>query len=468
MAVVKHSASAPDQGLLSFSDDCAWPAMPSRQGANLLSLLYQLERTQWWTPGRLFQSQLSQLDGLTRHAVDTVPFYRARFGSLGFRPDLKLTAEQWTSLPVLSRRDIQNAGEDLWSVRIPPEHGAAATTQTSGSTGEPVKVRKTALDQLFWQAMTMRDHYWHRRDFSGKLASIRVFMSGAGAPPEGTLRDGWGTPVGLLHATGPMALLRLNTDIAVQAEWLLAQDPDYLVTYPTNLTALIAHLEQRGARPRSLREVRTVGEIVSPRLRKRCQEAWGVPIVDIYSSQELGCIALQCPQSGQFHAMSESVLVEILRSDGTPCSPGEVGRLVISTLHNFAMPLIRYEVGDYAEVGAPCPCGRGLPAIARVLGRSRNLVTLPSGARHWPLVGSSEFRDIAPIRQFQLVQHTLEEIEVRLAMPRQLTGDEEQRIGVVIRNWIGYPFRLRFSYFADEIPRGPAGKYEEFISLLEQ
>jgi len=136
-------------------------------------------------------------------------------------------------------------------------------------------------------------------------------------------------------------------------------------------------------------------------------------------------------------------------------------------LHNFAMPLIRYELRDYAKVGSACSCGRGLPLLESILGRNRNMVMLPNGEKHWPLVGFAEYRAIAPVRQYQLIQHTLEEIEVRLVTDRPLVMEEETRLTEVIQHALGWPFRLQFAYFEHEIPRGVGGKFEEFVSKVE-
>jgi phenylacetate-CoA ligase len=444
-----------------------WPAVPAHRASLLFSLLSQFERTQWWPEELLRESQFRQLRRLLDHAYNTVPFYRRRFDSAGLRLRDELTLEDWRRLPLLTRRDLQDAAATLVSGVNPAQYGGYGEVQTSGSTGEPVRLRGTGVDQLFWDALTLREHRWHGRDLSGKLASIRVFPGGGGEPPRGTFRDSWGAPAGDVYVTGPMALLSLTAEIRVQAQWLLEQDPDYLLTYPTNLAALIAHCAAQGERPRRLRQVRTVGETVTPALRAACAKAWGVPLVDLYSSQELGYIAMQCPTTGQYHVMAESVFVEVLAADGSPSRPGEIGRLVVTKLHNFATPLVRYELRDYAEVGEPCKCGRGLPTLARILGRSRNLLTLPTGEQRWPLVGFHEYRNIAPIRQYQLIQHTRERIEVRLAADRPLTQAEEERLRGVIRSSLGYAFELNFVYFAQEIPRGPGGKFEEFISRLE-
>jgi phenylacetate-CoA ligase len=454
--------------LRSFKQGIAWPALPSQGGATLLSLFYQLEQSQWWSAERLLEAQFRQLNVLLRHAWETVPWYRARLGSAGYAPGEAVTPATWRKLPFLSRRDAQSAGDALASRSVPAEYLPARDTYTTGSTGQPVKLRATQLDALLWEAMSLRDHAWHQRDFSGRLAAIRPMVGDAGAPPDGTMQESWGAPVDALFNSGPAGILSLSTDIATQAQWLRRWDPHYLVTFPNNLTALIEHFAAQGDRLDSLRAVATVSETLTSEVRAACRESWGVPVTDIYSSQEVGYIALQCPESGLYHVASESVYVEILDAEGKPCGPGEIGRVIVTSLHNAITPLIRYDLRDHAEVGAPCPCGRGLPTINRILGRSRNMVTLPDGSRHWPATGALFFRNIAPVRQCQFIQHARDAIEVRLAVERPLTADEDDRLRQLIQTSLGYPFPLAFRYYyKDEIPRGAGGKFEEFISLVE-
>jgi phenylacetate-CoA ligase len=185
----------------------------------------------------------------------------------------------------------------------------------------------------------------------------------------------------------------------------------------------------------------------------------------MYSVQETGYLALQCPEHAHYHVQGEGVLLEVLDAAGRTCAPGEVGRVVVTPLHNFAMPLIRYDIGDYAEVGERCACGRGLPVLNRILGRVRNMVTLPSGERYWPPVYGERYREVAPIRQFQIVQKSLERLEVKLVADRELTAAEQGKLRDLIHQRIRYPFELTFTYH-DEIPRGPGGKYEDFKSEL--
>jgi len=275
--------------------------------------------------------------------------------------------------------------------------------------------------------------------------------------------DGWGPATDTVARTGRSATLSIRTDIDVQLEWLLRQQPDFLLTYPSNLLELVRGSIARGIRLQRLREVRTMGEILTEDLRDRVRHDWGVPVTDSYSSHETGYIALQCPERGHYHVQSEAVIVEVLDEDGRACAPGEVGRVVVSDLHNFAMPLVRYEIGDYAEVGPPCACQRGLPVLTRIAGRTRNMLVLADGRRYWPPLGSRKFVDVVPVLQAQFVQKDYDLIEVRLVVDAPLTGEQENRLRQFILPGLPSGMQLMFKY-CDSIPRSAGGKFEDFVS----
>jgi phenylacetate-CoA ligase len=427
-----------------------------------LQLIERLERTQWWPLERLERVQLRRLDEVLRHARDTVPFYRGRLDGV----DSPLSAESWRAVPILTRRDIQDHAESLLSTRIPERVGGQYPKHSSGSTSEPVRVIRTALEQIYWQAITARDHLWHQRDFNGTLCAIRAIAVNGGTLQREVVRTGWGARSGPLASKGKFAMLPISVDPRRQAEWLVKHDPHYLLTYPSNLRALLEVFQQQDLRLGRLREVRTVGETLTPELAEQTRAAWSVAVNDLYSTQEVGIVALHCPSgSGLYHIQSEGVKVEILDEQGRPCAPGVAGRVVVSNLHNFAMPLLRYDLGDYAEAGEPCPCGRGLPTLKRILGRSRNMLVLPNGERQWPFSGVYEYRNIAPIRRAQMIQLDRERIEMRLVADRPVTADEERRLTEVICRWIGHPFKVQYTYL-DDFPRKANGKFEDFITMV--
>lgn len=439
--------------------EIAWPPIASDQAASLLALLFYLEQTQWWPAEKLLQSQLHQAGILLRHARQTTDYYGNSLSCIdvsnSFDPAL------WSKIPLLHRSDIQSAGDALLSRRLPPSHGKVFTTQTSGSTGQNVVVHGTDLTQHFWNVLTVRDHCWHRRSMDGVHAIIRVVENSS---KEGTVLPDWGLPFSLAWQTGPSAILNLLTDVRIQAEWLKKIQPRYLLTYPSNLSALLEIFDENRERLPSLSQVRTIGETLTPEIRDACRRVWNVPIVDLYSSQEVGYIAIQCPETDCYHIQAENLLVEILDDSGVPCGPGETGQVIITALHNFAAPLIRYAIGDYAEVAGPCKCGRGLPAIRRIMGRRRNLITLPTGKRFWPLFGIKKFRHIVPVRQYQVIQTAIDSLEVRLVTDFPVTGGQEEHLQNIIRDAVGYPMNIRFVY-PDAI-RIVAGKHEEFRSEI--
>jgi phenylacetate-CoA ligase len=451
--------------LRSQIEGITWPAIPDPVAANLLVQLTQLDDSQWWSPEQLTRMQHEQFAHLALHAHQQSPFFRERFDQAGLRPDRKWTADAFASIPLLTRAELMQQAWHIHSRAIPEKHGAVNAVQTSGSTGQTVTVMKTEVTQLFWLALAMREHLWHERDFSATLAIIKA-MTPTMDDPILAAKMGWGHPATLLFETGPSYSQPLAMVVAQQIAWLASIDPKYLLTYPSNLSALLDRYENGDALPASLRQVRTVGETLHDGLRERCKRLGDIDIVDMYSSQEVGLIALQCPVSGLDHIQSESLIVEVLDDEGRPCQPGQVGRVVITDLHNFATPLIRYEIRDYAEVGPICPCGRGLPTLSRIMGRRRNMVTLPDGSKHWPLVGAYRFREVADIKQYQAIQHSLSDVEIRLVVDAPLTSAHESRLTSLIHHALGHTFPLRFSYFKEELPKTKGGKFEEFISLV--
>lgn len=191
----------------------------------------------------------------------------------------------------------------------------------------------------------------------------------------------------------------------------------------------------------------------------------GVAIEDHYSAQEVGSIAIQCPQSGLYHVVSELVIVEVLNDKGDLCGEGETGQVVLTDLHNLATPMIRYRIGDYAEVGGGCPCGRGLPTLRRILGRERNLVLLPDGRRHWPLLGQMgrEFNKVAPARQYQVIQHSRTAVELRVVTDKPLSAADREAMTGIVQATLGHAFEVEITPVEGEIAVGPNGKFEDFM-----
>src|SRR5271154_4578264 len=243
--------------LRSAFPEIVWPVMPTPAGASLLAMQYQLQQRQWWSPESFRAQQFRQLDVLLRHAYDTTSYYRRQFDAAGFDPKQPLDGQTFARLPLLTRAQLQQAFGDLCSQHVPASSGRTTENTTSGSTGMPVRFLTTELTAFYWRVFTLRDHLWQRRDFSGKLAAIRLKVKEGEWP-------GWGPSVDTVIRSGSSATLNINRDVDEQLRWLEQQNPVYLLTFATNLAALARRSRDLGVRLPALREARTISEMLPP------------------------------------------------------------------------------------------------------------------------------------------------------------------------------------------------------------
>lgn len=445
-----------------------WPALPDAKGQTVLSLLYQMEQTQWWSPEEIQNHQFKQLKALMAHAWQTLPFYQNRMEQAGLRPPFDDVQECWSTLPVLTRKDIQDQGKALYSPHVPRGHGDIFDIHTSGSTGKPIRALRSQLALWFWSTFTLRDHLWHRRNLMGKLAVVRDSTPGASVYPNGSRHKFWGSSRRTFD-TGPCVSLNINSSAEEQADWLVRENPDYLLSHPTNILRLATYCIDKSIQIPNLKQINTLSEILRPEVRDLCRRAWNVEITDNYSSREIGYMALQCPEHDHYHVQSEGVYLEVVDADGNACKTGEIGRVLVTHIHNFAMPFIRYEVGDYAEVGDLCPCGRGLPVLKQILGREQNMLTKPDGTKVWTLLSEGAIRKLmktAPIQEYQFVQKSPALLEARFIVSRRLSIEETAGVTAWLQDKFGPGLEFHLTYPA-ELQRSRSGKLQDFISEVQ-
>lgn len=317
---------------------------------------WQLERTERWSAERIVERQFEQIRRLAAHAIAHCTYYRGHLAAAGLSAVDELTPETYRRWPRIEKPAIAANQARLTAASFPKEHGTLAEAFTTGCTGEPVRILHSDVSGFFAETLVVRDHLWHQRRFSEKFAAIR-FRAEEGRQP------GWSPATAAAFECGEAVTLSATKDVDGQLDWLLREEPGYLLTTPGNLHALVLRSKDAGRVPRRLREVLTYAETLPAGLRELVRRVWQVPLSHSYIRGEIGPLALQCPGSEHYHVQSEAVYVEVLRDDGAPCSPGEPGQVVATPLHNFAMPLLRYELGDMAALGEACGCGRGLPVI---------------------------------------------------------------------------------------------------------
>jgi phenylacetate-CoA ligase len=441
-----------------------WPPFITEEPPAVPEVLAGLAESQYWPGESLERGQQVQLLSLLQWAEKEVSYYREAGWSPEAIAELRRRPEDfwdiWRGLPILTKAELRSQGARLNARNVPHTHQPLKKVVTSGSTGIPVEIGSTAITRLVWSALSLREIAWRGRNFGKRLGAIR-YLAKPDREPLGTLAPAWPKLVSDHHRTGPFGIIHVGFPVSELAEWLRAFNPHYLITHPSVAAALMDELD---AKPPALEEILFVAEPLPPELEARLKDEWGVRSAEYYSANEIGYIAFRCAEQDSLHIQSEASLVEILDEDGRPCRPGEPGRVVVTSLHNFATPLIRYELGDYATVGEPCACGRALPVIEKVLGRVRNLAQTPDRRRYWP-VALGKLRSMSSVRQFQYVQTAPDTIQLRLVLNQALTEEENNQAVEFARAALGYPFRIEVVPVS-EIARGPTGKYEEFFSLI--
>ena len=176
------------------------PLNSDHHSAVLHSVLQQLDTSQWWSPAQLEQGAMQQLQRLLQQAKTCSPFYRQRLQHLDMA---NFGRANLGEIPVLTRAELQQANADIDADRLPPDHGVARETMTSGSTGEPVRIRGTGVTALLWNALNLREHLWQQRDTTKVNSSIRWRGDSIGKSDAGVALTGWGAPVNQFYLTAP-------------------------------------------------------------------------------------------------------------------------------------------------------------------------------------------------------------------------------------------------------------------------
>ncbi len=421
-----------------------------------------LSATEQLSADELRELQLAHLRLWLAAVAHGVPHYRSRLAPALARGQA-LSWEDFEALPILTRAEVQELGPELECQNPPAAYRAIGESTTSGSTGRPLTNKGSRAVASLGHLLRLRFLRWNHFDPNRTTAFITTPTApGKADPPHGTRSAPWAAP----HGKGESIALNLRASTEEQLAWLALKAPTYLATYPSNLLALLKLSETRGVRLPSLRAVVLSSEPVSDVLGALCESVWGTRVVATYSASEVGLMAAQIPDETGYVVQSENVLVEVLDDDGKPCRPGEIGRVVVTTLHDLLRPLIRYEVGDFAEIGeAGTSALVGHPRLRRIVGRQRTMVRLPNGSRIWPFFELEPLVELHVVDQWQLVQTRDGSLVVRLVTKRPLSEAEQAIVRDVVQKAVpGLAVRLER---VDAIERTARGKYVEFVSELD-
>ena len=404
-----------------------------------------LVRSQYWSDEELRSYTRTALDETLREAA-RIPFYAARWCGSPRTDDLP-------RLPTIRRCEIGELNRSVLGRY--PGGLRFSSDSSSGSTGMPTEFLFDALHQRGRFATRMRylrANGW--TPFKRTAWLIYAVFRTARNDDEQLMRS---------RLRMSSHFIPASPGLEGKVEQLCRLDPIFLYTFPSYLEILLNQLAETGRRLPSLKKIFTGAEVLEDSLRQRTKAALGVEVAENYGSTE-AFLAWECP-AGNRHINAEHVLLEIVDEHGHAAAPGQIGRVLVTTLENRLAPLVRYEIGDFAVAAAgKCDCGRTLPLIGKIVGRGMNLFRLRDGQLISPWHLATAVRHCAEVKQFQIVQNSVGRFTVRFVSDHALIADAEEAIRGSFRHVLGevsVDFRRVL-----EIPRTAGGKYMTALSEL--
>ena len=419
--------------------------------------LRKLRRSQWRSADELRAEQLVKLKALLRDAAENVPYYRDLFKTLGATPDDFRELPDLALLPELQKQTLR----ENFAQFVNPRHNARDVFEdhTSGSTGIPLRFLLTVEQKVYEMAYNIRFFRWAGYRTGARIAAFRHYIPPTERDPLWKYDRSQRTLFFSVYDMKP-------ANLRAYVEEFNRFKPDFVRGYPSSMYIFAQFAASERLTVHRPRAVLSSSETLSPEMKATVERALQCPVYDWWGSNERVATACQCERRGLYHINAEGGYLEFLPQQDA--AGATVYRIVGTGLINHAMPLIRYNIGDLAVPAKdPCPCGRGLPCIERILGRVNDLIVtgdqkfVPS-VRFYTL-----FETYEKIRQFQVVQTAPDAVTVRLVRARELTEVELAGLREKLKRFLGERVAIEFE-FVEEIKPEPSGKIRNVVSLVKK
>lgn len=443
-----------------FVANFLFPLQEKLKDHDTVAIRKQMEDSQWWPKDKLAQYQLAKLQKLLARAEQSVPYYQQCFREMDFLPAQVGSLADLQKLPFLTKPIIRSQGERM---KANDAHGLARFN-TGGSSGEPL---------IFFIGTERVSH-----DVAAKWRATRWWNVDIGDREIVV----WGSPIELgtqdrvrairdkLMRTELMPAFQMNeSNLDRFVARIRERKPKMMFGYPSAISHIANHANKRGIALNNLGV--TVVFCTSERLydhqRESIAAAFGCPIANGYGGRDAGFIAHECPNGGM-HITAEDIIVEIIDANGNPQPPGVAGEIVVTHLATGDFPFIRYRTGDIGILDCtPCSCGRGLPLIKEIQGRSTDFVIAADGTVIHGLALIYILRDLPEVQSFKIIQETRQLTRVLVVTK---SGSEDEIRPKIIHGFkqrLGNNVEVRIEFVTD-IPPEKSGKHRYVVSHASQ
>ncbi len=398
-----------------------------------------------WSPEDVRRFQEDRLRAVVRHAAENVPYYRELYRAHGVDPREIRGLDDLAYLPVSTKADMQQRrAVDLVTCGIDPDR--LAIRRSSGSTGLPFTIRRAWFEEHFLNLLRIREHSKIGIQWTDREARVAL-------PGKGLLKKR------ILDCRKPAREL---------LEELARIAPAVITGYAGALAWLASEAGPEHRRLIRPRIIVSGAETLTPVFRRQLSEAFGARVFDFYGAHEFNLLARECAETGLYHVLDWGLILEVLK-DGRPAAEGEIGEVYATALHSFAMPFVRYRVGDLAARGpTPCPCGAVCTTLKSIEGRVMDMFVLPDGAALHPYTLVRPVAHGVPwVRRYQVIQERRDRIRLNVVtLSGYDVGPEQRRLLLkLVREATPTSVELEI-VFVDELPPAPSGKVRSSFSIV--
>jgi phenylacetate-CoA ligase len=429
----------------------------------VLRYLKEFEASQFMPVTSIREAQLQKILKMVRHSYDNCEFYRERLDRQGVRPSEIRDFRDYQKIPVLTKKEIQeNAGKMRAKIYSSEE---LVPNRTGGSTGSPIQFYHDRERLLSMWASSIRHDSWAGYKIGDKLAGIwgaRMDLSG-GQRIKKKIRN-------LLLDRSIVLDSSSLTDEKMKnfVDELREFQPRTILAYAKAMYFFALYCRDNGIKDIQPHSIITSAEVLEEEERRTIEEVFDCKVFNRYGCREVSVIASECAEHQGLHLNSETLYVEFVDQKGDPVGPGEAGNIVITDLLNFGMPFIRYKIED---VGTPddhqCPCGRGLPLMKMVAGRTTDFLKTTKGVS---VSGSALtiylITSVPGIRQAQIIQDKVDHLTFKVVAGREFLESGTRTFREKVSEFFGEEMRYDIQY-VEEIPKEKSGKYRFSVSLLK-
>jgi phenylacetate-coenzyme A ligase PaaK-like adenylate-forming protein len=428
---------------------------------NFLSAILDVAAIETGHPPAREHWQTAQLRNLIKHATERSTFWQQRIGTP------KLSGVSLSALPILERGAVMKQVVDEGSLLRPGDQIAVNTSSTSGSSGVPVKFFASGMNARYNHVRSVAQYLLEGRDLTLNRVQVDYTPHLAKEGLKVTRSEAWLGALSSFFGCGANKVIEyFRPDMKQFREELERDAIGYLVTAQWTVDTLLQSIDLFALKRAGLHMWISVADAVDPALREALKSQ-GVAVRSTYSAQEVGPIGFECEHvPGNYHVATSNVIVEVDSGQSYRLGPHRLGRVLVTHLHSYATPFIRYDIGDLASLAPACLCGRPGPTLSNVYGRGKNLLKHRDGTVSPFYLGTSLIAKLPEFKDYRIRQTDIATIVIEIGGRADLNPNEQNTIIDLIRKQAGDEFRVEVKVVPEIDWRGSVKKLGFYNEVL--